>query len=49
MKLFEMAAMPLPCNGILLIQGNLPRVFASLHLELCLLSDPLNIMLDKRK
>ena len=25
--IFEMAAMPLPCNGILLIQGNLPTVF----------------------
>ena len=24
---FGMAAMPLPCNGILLIQGNLPRIF----------------------
>ena len=23
---FEMAAMPFPCNGIFLIQGNLPRV-----------------------
>ena len=25
--LFEMVAMPFPCNGILLVQGNLPRVF----------------------
>ena len=24
--IFEMVAMPFPCNGILLIQGNLPRV-----------------------
>ena len=24
---FEMAAMPFPCNGILLIQGNLLRIF----------------------
>ena len=26
-RVFEMAAMPFPCNGILLIQGNLPRIF----------------------
>ena len=25
-KIFGMAAMPFPCNGILLFQGNLPRV-----------------------
>ena len=29
-KKFEMAAMPFPCNGILLIQGNLPRVFPAM-------------------
>ena len=27
-KVFAMAAIPFPCNGILLIQGNLPRIIA---------------------
>ena len=26
-EIFGMAAMPVPCNGIQLIQGNLPRIF----------------------
>ena len=26
-NLFEMAAMPFPCNGILVAFGNLPRIF----------------------
>ena len=26
-NLFEMAAMPLPCYGILVVVGNLPRIF----------------------
>ena len=30
---FEMAAMPLPCNGNLLIQGNLPKVLPVLILK----------------
>ena len=25
--IFKMAAMPFPCNGILLFVGNLPRIF----------------------
>ena len=29
-----MAAMPFPCNGILLFQGNLPRVLSVLVLKI---------------
>ena len=32
--LFEMAAMPLPCNGTVLIQGNLPRVLSVFVLKI---------------
>ena len=31
--LFGMAAMPFPCSDILLIQGNLPRIFPDVHFE----------------
>ena len=27
---FEMAAMPFPCNGILVVQGNLLRIFVDM-------------------
>ena len=32
--LFEIAAMPFPCNGILLIQGNFPRFLSVLGLKI---------------